>query len=114
MVKQICFKVDLAVRDGNYVCRNVRGNFTFERFVDDWYYQSQVRARVEKAARALEISPLNMGADLAGPIEAQTRRELRGFAQLVARRHFHSSLQESQVTLPWARTFEADVRMKLS
>ncbi|HEX8834833.1 MAG TPA: hypothetical protein VF719_11565, partial [Abditibacteriaceae bacterium] len=60
-----------------------------------------------------EISPLNMGAEAAEPIEALTRRELRGFAQLLAKRHFSTTIQQSEITLPWSRTFEADVRIKL-
>lgn len=86
--------------------------FLFERFVDDWFYQARVRARVEKAAREQEISPINMG-DSYAPVEAHTRRELRGFAQLLAQRHFGTTLRECAVTLPWHRTFEVDVRVQL-
>lgn len=94
--------------------RTLSRQFTFERLVDDWYYQAQVRGRVEKAAREQGISPLNMGEQYAGAVESQTRRELRGFAQLLAKRHYNTTLRESEITLPWSRTFEADVRIKLA
>jgi hypothetical protein len=103
-----------AARGGQVRATALSRNFTFERLVDDWFYQSQVRAHVERAAREAEISPLNMGEAAAAPIEALTRRELRGLAQLLAKRHFRSTLREAEVALPWARTFEADVRMKLA
>ncbi|MBV9866921.1 MAG: DUF4127 family protein [Abitibacteriaceae bacterium] len=86
--------------------------FLFERLVDDWFYQSRVRARVEKAAREQGLSPINL-IDTYEPVEAQTRRELRGFAQLLAQRHFGTALQGCEVMLPWHRTFEVDVRVKL-
>lgn len=88
-------------------------HFLFERLVDDWFYQARVRARVEKAAREQEISPINMG-DKHEPVEAMTRRELRGFAQLLAQRHFGTTLRECVVSLPWHRTFEVDVRVQLT
>jgi hypothetical protein len=88
-------------------------HFVFERLVDDWFYQSQVRAHIEKSAREQGISPLNMGQDY-GSVEAQARRELRGFAQLLAKRHFGVAVQNSEITLPWGRTFEADVRVNLA
>jgi hypothetical protein len=87
--------------------------FVFERLVDDWFYQAQVRARIEKSAREQDISPLNME-EQGSTIEAQARRELRGFAQLLAKRHFGTTLQNSEITLPWSRTFEADVRVELA
>jgi hypothetical protein len=86
--------------------------FVFERLVDDWFYQSQVRAHIEKSAREQGISPLNMGQDCTR-VEAQARRELRGFAQLLAKRHFGATVQNSEISLPWGRTFEADVRVNL-
>jgi hypothetical protein len=94
--------------------------FTFERLVDDWYYQAQVRGKVERSAREQGISPLNMNDPVGEPteeaatVEALTRRELRGFAQLLAKRHFDVSIRKSDITLPWSRTFEADVRIKLA
>jgi hypothetical protein len=48
------------------------------------------------------------------PVEAQARRELRGFAQLLAQRHFGTTLTRCEVLLPWRRTFEADVRVTLT
>jgi hypothetical protein len=86
--------------------------FVFERLVDDWYYQAQVRTRIERAAREQGLVPHNMG-EAGAPVEAQARRELKGFAQLLAKRHFGSVMKNSEITLPWRRAFEADVRVEL-
>lgn len=99
-------------KDGNSAPALSR-QFLFERYLDDWFYQSRVRARIEKAAREQGISPFNMS-DAYIDVEAQTRRELKGMAQLLARRHFDANLVECQVTLPWHRTFEVDVRAELA
>ena len=92
--------------------RALNRQFLFERIVDDWFYQAQVRARIEKSAREQGVSPLNMG-DAGEAVEAQARRELRGFAQLLARRHFRTDLAKTEISLPWQRSFEADVHMEL-
>jgi hypothetical protein len=86
--------------------------FVFERLLDDWFYQAKVRARVEKSAYELDISPFNMH-DQHAPVEAQARRELKGFARLLAQRQFGSSLKYCDISLPWHRTFEVDLRADL-
>ena len=93
--------------------------FLFERLIDDWCYQSQVRSRIERAAREIGLVPHNMN-DLnndqthgAQNVELQMRRELRSFAQLLAKRHFSAALLKSEITLPWKRAFESDVRIEL-
>ena len=87
--------------------------FVFERLLDDWFYQSRVRARIEKTARDNGISPLDLngGEQL---VEAQARRELRNYGSILASRHFKSTLQKCEVCLPWHRTFEVDLRAQLS
>jgi hypothetical protein len=87
--------------------------FLLERLVDDWCYQSGVRSRIEKAARESGISPLNMG-EAGEPIEAQARRELKGFAQALAHRHFASRLAKCEISLPWMRSFECDVKVEMA
>lgn len=87
--------------------------FVLERLVDDWCYQSGVRTRIEKAARESGISPLNMG-ETGEPIEAQARRELKGFAQALAQRHFGSRLAKCEVSLPWMRSFECAVQVEMA
>lgn len=90
----------------------LNNNFLLERLLDDWCYQSNVRTRAEKTARDRGISPLNMG--IGGEsIEAQTRREIKGFAQALAMRHFKGQLTRCNVTLPWMRTFECEVQTEL-
>ena len=87
--------------------------FVFERLLDDWFYQSRVRARIEKTARDNGVSPLDLngGEEL---VEAQARRELRNYGSMLASRHFKSTLQRCEVSLPWHRTFEVDLRAKLT
>lgn len=92
--------------------RKLNRDFAFERLVDDWAYQSQVRAKIERAAREQGIVPHNMG-DSGALVESQARRELKGFAQLLAKRHFDAAIRASEITLPWNRAFEADVRIEL-
>ncbi len=87
--------------------------FVLDRLLDDWCYQSSVRGRAEKTARDHGISPLNMGSG-GEAIEAQTRREIKGFAQALARRHFKGQLTRCDVSLPWMRTFECEVHTELT
>lgn len=87
--------------------------FTFERLIDDWFYQSRVRPRIEKTARDHGLSPLDLGGT-AEPVEAQALRELRGYAHILAQRHFKSMLQKCEVSLPWHRSFEVDFRATLA
>lgn len=108
-----CAAIKYGLRAHGKYNRELNRQFVFERLVDDWFYQAQVRARIEKSAREQDISPLNME-DQGATVEAQARRELRGFAQLLAKRHFGMALQNSEITLPWSRTFEADVRVELA
>ena len=80
--------------------------FLFERLVDDWFYQARVRAQVERDARKRGVSPLRMSDDDNAGVEAQTRRELSNFAQILAHRHFPDTPFQFEVHLPWRRTFE--------
>ncbi len=98
--------------DGEFANRELNRNFLFERLVDDWFYQAQVRSRIERAAREQGLTPHNMG-EMGALVESQARRELKGFAQLLAKRHFNAPIRHSEITLPWNRAFEADVRMEL-
>ena len=86
--------------------------FVFERLMDDWFYQARIRAHLEKSAREQHLSPLNMGEGYT-PIEAQARRELHGYARLMAQRQFGTSLRHWNVSLPWRRTFEVDLHAEL-
>lgn len=108
-------KQGLRVRGQELVGSESRLNrqFTFERLVDDWFYQSRVRARIEKTAREMGESPLDLNGD-GERVEAQARRELKGYAQLLAQRHFASTLARCEVSLPWRRTFEVDLKAELS
>jgi len=87
--------------------------FVFERLMDDWFYQARIRAHLEKSAREQHLSPLNMGEGYT-PIEAQARRELHGYARLMAQRQFGTTLRQWDVSLPWRRTFEVDLHAELA
>jgi hypothetical protein len=97
---------------GNTESLDINQQFTFERYVDDWFYQARVRSRIEKRARDEGASPLDLNGN-AELVEAQARRELKGYAQILAQRHFGSTLARCDVSLPWNRTFEVDLRAKL-
>jgi len=86
--------------------------FVFERLLDDWYYQANVRAKLEKLARESGFSPLSMNGHTAG-VEAMAREAMSEMAEKIAREQFGAKLREIQVHLPWGRTFEVDFGAKL-
>jgi len=98
---------------GAELCSEDNRQFVFERLLDDWFYQSRVRAHIEKTARDNGISPLDLngGGEI---VQAQARRELRNYGSMLAARHFKSTLEKCEVSLPWQRTFEVDLRAQLS
>lgn len=87
--------------------------FLFERLVDDWFYQSRVRAQIDKSARHRGASPLDLGAETEF-LEDRAQRELCSYAHLIAQRHFDGSVQRCEVSFPWRRTFEIDFRAQLA
>ena len=86
--------------------------FTFERLLDDWYYQANLRAQIEESARARGVSPLNMN-EPQPAIEAQTRAAMERFARDLARTQFGARLEQLEVALPWNRSFEVAVGARL-
>ena len=86
--------------------------FVFERLLDDWYYQANLRAQLEETARARGFSPLNMNGQGA-QIEAIAREQIESFAAQLAREEFGANVRELQVNLPWSRTFEVQVGARL-
>ena len=88
-------------------------NFLFERLLDDWFYQADLRARLEKEARDSGFSPLSMNGHTS-QIEASARREIGNFARTLASQQFGAKVRELKVALPWGRTFEVAVGAKLS
>lgn len=87
--------------------------FLFERLIDDWFYQTRIRTKLERSAREHGLSPLKMEGDYS-PVEAQARRELRGLASFLAQRQFGSKMGACEVSLPWHRTFEVGVTAALA
>ncbi|MEO6907571.1 MAG: DUF4127 family protein, partial [Abditibacteriaceae bacterium] len=84
-------------------------HFVLDRILDDWIYQTRLRPHMEKRARAAGMSPLNPGA-FEKELQKQTEREMKGYAQLIAQRHFKRQLKQCHVSFPWGRTFEVEVR----
>ncbi len=87
-------------------------DFLFERLLDDWFYQADLRARLEKQARAAGFSPLNMNGH-AAQIEESARHEISRFARQLARTEFGAQVCDLEVALPWNRTFEVSVGARL-
>ncbi len=86
--------------------------FLFERLLDDWFYQANLRAALEHEARQRGFSPLNMNGR--GPeIEALAREKMAQFARDLARDQFGARVRDLKVALPWSRTFEVEVGAKL-
>ena len=86
--------------------------FVFERLLDDWYYQANLRTELEETARARGFSPLNMNGQGA-QIEALARASMEKFAGDLAREQFGAKVRDLKVNLPWSRTFEVQVGAKL-
>ena len=84
-------------------------HFVLDRILDDWVYQTRLRPQMEKRARMAEFSPLNLG-DFEEELQKQTEREMKGYAQLIAQRHFQRQLKQCHVIFPWGRTFEVEVK----
>ena len=99
------------------VKRNGAGNlnrqFVFERLLDDWFYQANLRAELEHEARQRGFSPLSMNGE--GPeIEAIARLKMEEFARDLAREQFGARVEKLKVALPWSRTFEVEVGARLA
>ena len=86
--------------------------FVFERLLDDWYYQANLRAELEHTARERGFSPLNMNGQ-GQQIEALARLSMENFARNLAREQFGADVRDLQVNLPWSRTFEVQVGARL-
>ncbi len=99
-------------RAGDAASQAFNRQFVFERLVDDWGYQSRVRANLEAEARAQGFSPISMNGQAPG-IERLAHQQLSEFAREIAPQ-FGARVAELQVSLPWGRTFEAEVGAKLS
>ncbi len=99
-------------RAGDETSQLLNRQFVFERLVDDWGYQSRVRAELERVARTRGFSPINMNGQARG-IEILASEQLTDFARQIAPQ-FGARVEELQVALPWGRTFEVEVGAKLS
>jgi hypothetical protein len=94
---------------GDFQENGCNQHFVLDRILDDWIYQTRLRPQMEKRARAANVSPLNLGA-FGEELQKQTEREMKGYAQLIAQRHFKRQLKQCRVRFPWGRTFEVEVR----
>jgi hypothetical protein len=94
---------------GDFEGNGFNQHFVLDRILDDWIYQTRLRPQMEKRARATGVSPLNLGT-FEEELQKQTEREMKGYAQLIAQRHFKRKLKQCHVTFPWGRTFEVELR----
>jgi hypothetical protein len=94
---------------GDFEQQGFNQHFVLDRILDDWIYQTRLRPQMEKRARAAGVSPLNLGA-FEEELQKQTEREMKGYAQLIAQRHFKRQLKQCRVSFPWGRTFEVELR----
>ncbi len=99
-------------RAGDAKSQILNRQFVFERLVDDWGYQSRVRANLEHVARQRGFSPISMNGQTRS-IEKIARQQLKDFATEIAPQ-FGAHLDKLEVALPWGRTFEVEVGAKLS
>jgi len=94
---------------GDFEQNGYNQHFVLDRILDDWIYQTRLRPQMEKRARAAGVSPLNLGV-FEEDLQKQTEREMKGYAQLIAQRHFKRKLKQCHVSFPWGRTFEVELR----
>ncbi|WP_029214741.1 DUF4127 family protein [Kallotenue papyrolyticum] len=89
--------------------RAAHERFLFERYVDDWGYQSVVRPALEAELRARGSDALNLGQE-AGAVEALVRERLGAWAQALWRSGGWAGAPPAlDIRLPWPRTFEVEV-----
>jgi hypothetical protein len=98
-----------AFAGGDFEQTGFNQHFVLDRILDDWIYQTRLRPQMEKRARAAEVSPLNLGV-YEEELQKQTEREMKGYAQLIAQRHFKRRLKQCHIRFPWGRTFEVEVK----
>lgn len=95
--------------------------FLFERYVDDWLYQSLVRTELENhLVHNLGVSPLNLG-EYKSEVDSMIRESLSPLAHRLFEQHFAGVMTdelrsrtglvlggiiEEHISLPWKRTFE--------
>jgi hypothetical protein len=92
----------------------LNAQFVFARFVDDWGYQALTRPDVERQARAINASLLQLG-DAWKFCEDITRSALQRLADNLRGKHFSDyKLTRCDVMLPWGRTFEVDVDVEFN
>ncbi len=88
--------------------RAAHQRFLWERYVDDWGYQSVVRPAVEADLRARGIDALHLGRDSAA-VESVVRQQLLCWARALWTTGGWSGVAPTlDVRLPWPRTFEVE------
>lgn len=101
----------------------IRQEFLFERFADDWLYQSVVRPRLKALCMALGVADYNLGS-LCGRISRQAEKMLKkrvgplagafaGDYVFCGERYRIEKPFELSAFLPWPRIFEVSLRCRL-
>lgn len=97
--------------------------FTFERLVDDYAYQMLRRPEAYRRAVDLHRSPFDLGRRV-GKLERAVRELLTPEAERLYREHFAgrevagrrlaAEVAGMEISLPWPRLFEVEVRARLA
>ena len=95
----------------HFEAQDLNRQFVLERILDDWIYQTRLRPQMQNRARLAEVSSLRLG-EFKEELRKQLERELRGYGNLIAKRHFNMSLGNLKVDFPWDRTFEIQLTLE--
>lgn len=106
--------------------RNLQGTFLVSRFLDDWAYQKEIQTKLNAQLRFFNYNPYALGTN-----DQKLRQELKqqihySFDRLYAKqfsqipytfpteegeRHFFLRNVKIDLTFPWYRTFEIDLKV---
>jgi len=87
--------------------------FQWERFLDDWGYQREVRSKIEKELRQRGLDPLNLQA-AKSQVESEVAEKLVQWANtLCLCEGWVGYTPELDIRLPWPRTFEVELTTRL-
>lgn len=90
--------------------------FTVERLLDDYLYQAVVRRKINERLEGLGIDRWNLGEDFSrveGWVVEEMDREIRAFVARLSERSSCLTGLQYRVRLPWPRTFEVSVDVRL-
>lgn len=85
--------------------------FIFERFLDDYIYQSIIRTKMKVKCLVNGISPLGMKENEEEKISNIINRDMKKYADKLSKIGFkNNSLKFIKANLPWSRLFEVSIK----